>query len=411
MAYYAMGISLLSLCPGAPVKVKVVSSDGETYSEAFTTPIGIDLPSTFSEIIKCSTKALEEIKGATLSVPSHFEDKERCDIKAAAQAANLTVLRVVTHGRAVLNGMEKGEDSTQNELVVEVGPTWASSHLFTTEVDSGYRFPELQTHLVMEGTNLEASPIFEALVRPMLEWLTMTPTEYGSKLKRMVIVDASTGDDVVGPAFYQLSASLLAQENVQIIQNSSFLDYTADLALELCRPRDLNSDFICVFNVVVLNIGVAKADGFVVPIIIRHRTIPAQGSAIFTTFEDNQTQATIHLVVGMGPRVMDNVRVGELTISGITPQPKGSALVKVSVDVDCEEATHIVAEELGADGHPLFNGAKAAMEMACPTGTPGLGVPEVTSIVEKYASMKHDEEAEEAENVWACEIAQGALPG
>lgn len=408
MAYYVMGISLLSLCPGAPVKVKVVSSDAEPYSKAFTTPIGIDLPTTFSEIIKCSTKALEEIKGVMLSVPSHFEDKERCDIKAAAQAANLTILRVVTHGRAVLNGMEKGQDSTQNELVVEVGPTLASSHLFTTEVDSGHRFLELQRHLVMEGTNLEGSLVFDALVRPMLEWLKKTPTEYGSKLKRLVIVDASTGNDVVVLAFYQLSASLLAPENVEVIQNSSFLDYTADLALELCRPI---SGFLCVFNPVVLNIGVAKSDGFVVPIIIRNRTIPAQGSAIFTTSEDNQTQAAIHLVVGMGPRVTDNVRVGELTIGGITPHPKGSVLIKVSVDVDCEDATRIVAEELGADGHPLFNGAKATFQMACSTGTPGLGVPEITSIMEKYASMKCDEEAEEAENAWACEIAQGALPG
>lgn len=406
---YAAGIAITSLSPGAPVKVKTLSKDDNAFSHNFEGTMADDLPATFAQIVKSLPISLEELKGVMISVPTHFTDEERLSVKTAANGEGVPFWRILSQSRATLSSLAKVEGSTQNEIVIEIGPGYASSYLFTTEVDTGMCFPELQTQIILQDGNRDPESLFEKLVQPLLDGLQENPTEHGSHLHRMVIADSSIGDESTSQSLLRTINSKMEGKATEILFDSAILDHVADLALAFFDASS-STQFVCIFNVAPLRLGIAKSDGFVVTIIPRHNTIPTQGSAIFTTSKDNQTKATIRVMVGLAPRARDNVVATELVLDGISPRPKGATLIRVSATIDCEDVTIVSAEELGSDGHHLFGGARTSVEMPHMTGNQVMGAAEIEELHLKFEVMQPDDEAAEAENHWASEEAQGDLP-
>jgi hypothetical protein len=71
------------------------------------------------------------------------------------------------------------------------------------------------------------------------------------------------------------------------------------------------------------------------------------------------------------------------------------------------DQTLIFADELGEDGYPAFQGASANLEISADNG---VGKDEIEAFFKHYQGLQYDEEIENAENAWAGEEAQGALP-
>jgi molecular chaperone HscC len=81
--------------------------------------------------------------------------------------------------------------------------------------------------------------------------------------------------------------------------------------------------------------GLEHRDGYFLPVIGRNTTIPVSRVQTVVTLRPNQTEVTIDIYQGEGRRIEDNLRLGELRVSGIPRGPAGQALdVRFTYDLN-----------------------------------------------------------------------------
>ena len=88
-------------------------------------------------------------------------------------------------------------------------------------------------------------------------------------------------------------------------------------------------------------------EGLMMSVIIkRSSTIPANGSNKYTTVENNQTKAKIIIYEGEKKYVKYNHILGEITVSNLTPKPKGQVKILVKFFIDVNGILNVTAAEL-----------------------------------------------------------------
>ncbi|KAG0465776.1 hypothetical protein HPP92_019940 [Vanilla planifolia] len=119
-----------------------------------------------------------------------------------------------------------------------------------------------------------------------------------------------------------------------------------------------------------LSLGIrADGDGFA-PIIHRNTAVPARKEMLFSTANDDQTEALIVVYEGESKKAEENHLLGYFKITGIPPAPKGSAEVSICMDIDASNVLRVYA------GAFLLGTQKAVspfIEVRMPTLEDGLG--------------------------------------
>lgn len=398
---FVCGISLVDLSPHSLIKAEVLSTENETYSQSLDVIITDTLQTAFLEIADLLPNDLRHLVAST---PAHFTESERNSIAEAAQS--LIKFKIFSNITVAQSTLRHEDYPERNELVVDIGLLGASARLLVTEVEEGIRISLEEKNIDLKDDINDAPLLIELLVNPILELLQDKPTTCGSKLERIVVVDSTFGRK---SAVITAVATLLESKfgpAVEVLLKTDIVRYTADLALYRYKHSLVERELLCIFNVAPLAIGIAKADGFVLTVIRKNNTIPSRKTVILTTSEDNQTTATICVVAGLAPRVRDNFIMGEFSLDGLPPRPRGIPRIQIEIRAE-DDRTLIFADELGEDGYPAFQGASASLEISADNG---VGKDEIEAFFEHYQGLQYDEEIENAENVWAGEEAQGALP-
>jgi molecular chaperone DnaK len=105
-------------------------------------------------------------------------------------------------------------------------------------------------------------------------------------------------------------------------------------------------DNILLLDVTPLSLSIETMGGVATPLIKRNTTIPVSKSQVFSTAADNQPAVDVHVVQGERPLAKDNKSLGNFTLSGIDPAPRGVPQIEITFNIDANGIMNVTAKDL-----------------------------------------------------------------
>ncbi|KAI1303066.1 Stress-70 protein, mitochondrial [Halotydeus destructor] len=104
---------------------------------------------------------------------------------------------------------------------------------------------------------------------------------------------------------------------------------------------------VLLLDVTPLSLGIETLGGVFTKLINRNTTIPTKKSQVFSTAADGQTQVEIKVHQGEREMAGDNKQLGQFTLIGIPPAPRGVPQIEVTFDIDANGIVHVSARDKG----------------------------------------------------------------
>lgn len=103
---------------------------------------------------------------------------------------------------------------------------------------------------------------------------------------------------------------------------------------------------IVLIDVVPLSLGTEVVGGIFSKIIDRNQAIPCSNTQIYTTTEDNQTSINFPVYQGEREIAKENKHLGEFTLGGLAPAPRGVAKVEATMQIDNNGILNVTAKDI-----------------------------------------------------------------
>ncbi|SCU87387.1 LADA_0E03708g1_1 [Lachancea dasiensis] len=140
---------------------------------------------------------------------------------------------------------------------------------------------------------------------------------------------------------------------------------------------------VLLLDVTPLSLGIETLGGVFTRLIPRNTTIPTKKSQIFSTAAAGQTSVEIRVFQGERELVRDNKLIGNFTLSGIPPAPKGVPQIEVSFDLDADGIINVSARDKASN-------KDASITVA---GSSGLSDSEIEQMVNDAEKYREQDEA------------------
>jgi molecular chaperone DnaK len=92
-------------------------------------------------------------------------------------------------------------------------------------------------------------------------------------------------------------------------------------------------------------VGLATAGGFAEVLLPKNTQIPAEVVRFFSTAKDNQESVVLKVCQGADPRFDQNEALGQLTLEGLRPGPRGQVRIEVGFLIDADGLLQVTARD------------------------------------------------------------------
>jgi molecular chaperone DnaK len=102
---------------------------------------------------------------------------------------------------------------------------------------------------------------------------------------------------------------------------------------------------VLLLDVTPLSLGIETLGGVMTKMIKKNTTIPTKYSQVYSTADHNQSAVTIKVFQGERELVVGNKELGDFTLNGIDPAPKGVPQIEVTFDIDANGILDVKAKD------------------------------------------------------------------
>ncbi|XBC39744.1 MAG: Fe-S protein assembly chaperone HscA [Buchnera aphidicola (Chaetogeoica yunlongensis)] len=342
----------------------------------------------------------QEFKNTVITVPAHFDEKQRQEIKKSAELCKLNVIRLINEptAAAISYGLYSKKNKTiavydlgggtfdisilkLHEGIFEVLATSGNIHL------GGDDFDQLLIDYILKKTNLLNTEINNFTQRKLLhlaksikikltsidcikfqlndqKFYKITRLEFNSIIEPLILktlricqkvlhdanIDLKNIEEIilVGGSTYipilrKKIADFFQKEPLSSINPDQVVVAGAAIQANMLTCNNNKNNFI-LLDVVSLSLGIEVIGETVEKIILKNTKLPTSKTKIFTTFKDGQKTILIHVVQGEKELVKDCRSLSRFVLKNIPSKPAGKIIIVVNFQIDVNGLLSVMAK-------------------------------------------------------------------